>query len=200
MLETCGFRSQGNSNAESAAQLFAQADAYWRPRTFNVRPHMKVPPDQVTLREITAATVLAVTKLAVTEYQNRFVAPNAVSLAQALFAPDTWYRAIYSGEELVGFVMVSDQSQLVPRPEKPEAFVWRFMVDAKFQQKGIGRAALLLVIDHIRSKNIFDELKISYVPEEGGPEGLYLSLGFRPTGEVDDGEVVLSLSLNGTTA
>lgn len=161
---------------------------------------MKVAPDQVTLREITAATVRAVTKLAVTEYQNRFVAPNAVSLAQALFAPDAWYRAIYSGEELVGFVMVSDQSQLIPPPETPEAFVWRLMVDAKFQQKGIGRAAMLLVIDHIRSKNIFNELKISYVPEEGGPERLYLSLGFRPTGEVDDGEVVMSLQLNGTTA
>ena len=161
---------------------------------------MKVPADRVTLREITAETVRAVTKLAVTEYQNRFVAPNAVSLAQALFAPDAWYRAIYSGEELVGFVMVSDQSLLDPPPEMPEAFVWRLMVDAKYQYRGIGRAAMLLVIDHVRRKGMFDELKISYVPDSGGPEGLYLSLGFRPTGEVDDGEVVMSLQLNDSAA
>lgn len=41
----------------------------------------------VTLREITAETVGLVIKLAVADYQTRFVAPNAVSLAQALFAP-----------------------------------------------------------------------------------------------------------------
>jgi hypothetical protein len=44
--------------------------------------------DQVTLREITAETVRAVMKLSVTEYQTRFVAPNAWSLGQALFEMD----------------------------------------------------------------------------------------------------------------
>lgn len=38
--------------------------------------------DQVTLREITAETVRVVIKLKVSEHQNKFVAPNAVSLAQ----------------------------------------------------------------------------------------------------------------------
>ena len=46
-----------------------------------VRPHMGSIADQVTLREITAEMVRAVIKLSVTEYQHRFVAPNAVSLA-----------------------------------------------------------------------------------------------------------------------
>jgi diamine N-acetyltransferase len=152
--------------------------------------------DQVTLREITAETVRAVIKLSVTEYQNRFVAPNAVSLAQALFAPDAWYRAIYLGEEPVGFVMLSDDSLLEPMPANPEIGVWRFMVDAKHQRKGIGRVAMLLVIEHVRSKGIFKKLKLSYVPGEGGPEPLYLSLGFRPTGELDEREVVMELPLN----
>jgi len=155
--------------------------------------------DHVTLREITADTVRAVTKLAVTEYQNRFVAPNAVSLAQALFAPEAWYRAIYLDEELVGFVMLSDESLCNPRPESPEVGVWRFMVDAKHQHKGIGRAAMLLVIEHVRSKG-FKKLALSYVPAEGGPEQLYLSLGFRPTGEMDEDEVVMELALNESVA
>jgi diamine N-acetyltransferase len=152
--------------------------------------------DQVTLRQITAEMVRAVIKLSVTEYQNKFVAPNAVSLAQALFAPEAWYRAIYLGEEPVGFVMLSDDSLLESMPENPEVSVWRFMVDAKHQRKGIGRAALLLIIEHIRSKGIFKKLKLSYVPGEGGPEQLYLSLGFRPTGEVDESEVVMELPLD----
>ena len=150
---------------------------------------------QVTLREITADTVRAVMKLAVTEYQNRFVAPNAWSLGQALFAPEAWYRAIYLGDEPVGFVMLSDDSLLDPMPENPEVAVWRLMVDAKHQHKGIGRAAMLQVIDHVKKKGMFKKLAISYVPEEGGPEKLYLSMGFKPTGEIDDGEVVMELEL-----
>ncbi len=156
--------------------------------------------DHVTLREITAETVRAVIKLAVTEYQNRFVAPNAVSLAQALFAPDAWYRAIYLAEEPVGFVMLSDQSLLDPVPENPEVGVWRFMVDAKYQRKGVGRAAMLLVIEHVRRKGLFKKLAISYIPDDGGPEQLYLSLGFRPTGEMDEDEVVMELPLSGGAA
>jgi diamine N-acetyltransferase len=156
--------------------------------------------DQITLREITAETVRAVIKLSVTEYQNRFVAPNAVSLAQALFAPEAWYRAIYLGEEPVGFVMLSDDTLLEPMPENPAVSVWRFMVDAKHQRKGIGRAAMLLVIEHVRSKGIFKTLKLSYVPDEGGPEQLYLSLGFRPTGEMDECEVVMELPLDASVA
>ena len=156
--------------------------------------------DQVTLREITAETVRVVIKLSVTEYQNRFVAPNAVSLAQALFAPQAWYRAIYLGDEPVGFVMLSDDSLLDPVPDNPEVGVWRFMVDAKHQRKGVGRAAMLLVIEHVRRKGLFEKLSISYVPEEGGPEQLYLALGFKPTGEMDEDEVVMELPLGASAA
>jgi diamine N-acetyltransferase len=150
---------------------------------------------RVSLREISAATVRAVTALSVTEYQKRFVASNAVSLAEALFAPEAWYRAIHHGEELVGFVMLWDETLLVPAPENPKIGVWRLMVDAKHQHKGIGRAAMLLVIDHVRSRERVHKLSISYVPGPGSPEPLYSSLGFRPTGEIDEGEVVMALAL-----
>lgn len=149
----------------------------------------------VTLCEITAETVIPVVKLKVAEDQNRFVAPNAVSLAQALFAPEAWYRAIYLGDEPVGFVMLSDDSLRDPVPAQPEIGVWRLMVDARHQRRGIGRAALQLVIEHVRRKGLFDRLSISYVPGEGSPEALYRSLGFEPTGEVDEGEIVLALAL-----
>jgi diamine N-acetyltransferase len=85
-------------------------------------------------------------------------------------------------------------------PENPEVEVWRFMVDAKHQRKGVGRAAMLQVIEHVRSKGLFKRLRISYIPEEGGPEKLYLSLGFRPTGEMDEDEVVMELALGATAA
>jgi diamine N-acetyltransferase len=149
----------------------------------------------VSLREITSETVRAVVKLSVAESQKGFVASNAISLAQALFAPEAWYRAVYCTEELVGFVMLEDESLVKPPSEKPGIGVWRFMIDEKFQGRGIGRAALLLVIEHARSKGLFDTLELSYVPGPGCPEPFYRGLGFKPTGRMDDGEVILAFSL-----
>ena len=150
---------------------------------------------QVTLREITADTVIQVTRLSVAESQKGFVAPNAVSLAQALFAPEAWYRASYCGEELAGFVMLEDESLLRPSPASPKIGVWRLMVDAKFQGRGIGRAALLQVIAHARSKGLFTSIELSYVPGPGCPEPFYRSLGFCDAGRTDGIEIVLELPL-----
>jgi diamine N-acetyltransferase len=156
---------------------------------------MPLDPETVTLREITSETVRAVTKLSVAESQLGFVASNAVSLAQALFAPEAWYRAIHAGDALAGFVMVSDTSLRTPPPATPEIGVWRLMIDQRFQGQGIGRAALRLVIEHARAKGCFDKLELSYVPGPGCPEPFYRALGFRPTGAMDDDEVVLALPL-----
>ena len=64
----------------------------------------------VTLEEINSDTVRAVCKLVTTVEQQKFVAPNAMSLAQALFSDEAWYRAIHADGVLVGFVMLSDET------------------------------------------------------------------------------------------
>lgn len=151
--------------------------------------------DPVTLREISAETVRAVTRLQVRDEQAHFVASNAVSLAQALFAPEAWYRAIYAGEQLAGFVMLYDESLRAAPPATPQVVVWRLMVDRDFQGRGVGKAALALVVEHVRAKRIFSNLELSYVPGPGCAEPFYRKLGFVPTGKVDDGEVVLSLAI-----
>lgn len=157
---------------------------------------MAIDTDLVTLREITAETVVPVIKLAVTEDQKRFVATNAVSLAQALFAPEAWYRAIFHGEDLVGFIMLADESLRSAPPEKPGVGVWRLMIDARHQGRGYGRAALRLAIAHAGAKGLFEKLELSYVPGPGCPEPFYLALGFRHTGRRDGDEVVLELPLH----
>ena len=149
----------------------------------------------VTLREITAETVRDVTRLSVADSQQGFVAPNAVSLAQALFSDYAWYRAIYCADELAGFVMIADDTLRKTPVERPEVGVWRLMVDQRFQGRGIGRAAMLQVIEHVRRKGVFEHLDVSYVPGPGCPEPFYLGLGFRHTGLEDDGEIVLRLPL-----
>jgi diamine N-acetyltransferase len=143
----------------------------------------------VTLREITADTVRAICELAVREDQRHFVAPNAVSIAQAHFAPHAWFLAIHAGDTPVGFVMLSDQ------PEVPEYYLWRFMIDRRFQHLGFGRRAIALLIEHVRTRPGATELGTSTVPGDGSPQAFYEKLGFVPTGEVEDGEVVLRLPL-----
>jgi diamine N-acetyltransferase len=158
-------------------------------------PSDPIDPDLVTLREITQETVVTIVKLAVAESQKNFVAPNAVSLAQALFSQEAWYRAIYAGEEPVGFVMLYDESLRTPPPEAPGVGVWRFMVDERHQGRGVGRQALQRVIDHVRAKGVCTSLELSYVPGPGCPEPFYLSMGFRHTGRMEGDEVVLELAL-----
>ena len=144
---------------------------------------------QVTLREIDAGTVREICRLAVRPDQLQFVAPNAVSLAQALFAPHVWFRAIYAGDTAVGFV------QLDLDAEKPEYSLWRFMIDARYQKLGFGRAAMQLVIGRVRDLPGATELVTSVVPGEGSPLAFYEGLGFALTGEEDGGELVLKLPL-----
>ncbi len=145
----------------------------------------------VTLRPITEDTVRSVVDLEVAGAQRQFVATNAVSLAEALFAGRrAWYRAIYADETAVGFLMLYDD------PVKPTYYLWRFMIDQRYQKMGFGRRALELLIEHVKSRPGARELLLSYVPEEGGPDPFYRRLGFQDTGEVDDGENVMRLELS----
>lgn len=143
----------------------------------------------VTLREITAESLPAILKLAVADDQTAFVASNAVSIAQAYFSPEAWFRGVYAGDDPVGFVMLSD------KPDQPEYYLWRFMIDQRYQRTGLGAKAIALLVDHVRTRPNATELLTSVVPKPGGPRPFYESLGFKATGEIDEGEVVLSLEL-----
>ena len=151
----------------------------------------------VSLREITAQTVRQITALAVGPHQQRFVASNAVSLAEALFSAEAWYRAIYVDDAPAGFAMLYDESLRAAPPSPPQVGLWRFMIDYRFQGRGAGTAALEQVIAHVKGKGLFTSLQVSYVPGPGCPEPFYLRAGFQHTGKVDDGEIVLALPLAG---
>jgi diamine N-acetyltransferase len=99
---------------------------------------------KIALRKITGKTVRTICSLGVSEEQKKFVAPNAVSIAQAYYAKSAWFRAIYADETPVGFVMLAEV------PKRGRHYLWRFMIDAKYQGKGYGRRALDLVIRHVK--------------------------------------------------
>jgi diamine N-acetyltransferase len=143
----------------------------------------------VSLREVTGDTVWVVCNLRVSKEQEQFVAPNAFSIAQAHFSPEAWFRAIYADEVPVGFVMLKQV------PEKGSYYLWRFMVDERYQKKGYGRRALQLVIEHVRSMPHADELTLSYHKGDGCPQPFYEKLGFRDTGGMISSEYEMKLTL-----
>jgi diamine N-acetyltransferase len=141
----------------------------------------------VTLRDITKDNVRQILRLKVGPGQDTFVADNATSLAEAHFQPHTRFWAVYADETPVGFI------QLIDDADKPEFYLWRFMIDAAHQGKGYGRRALQLLIEYVRGRPNATGLELSFVPEDGGPEPFYRSLGFVPTGVIEHGEVVARL-------
>jgi diamine N-acetyltransferase len=154
---------------------------------------------RVTLREVTKETVRAICRLKVREGQEHLVASNAVSIAEAHFEPRAWFRAVYAGEDPVGFVMVYEDPEGTgnfPADYAPPLFyLWRFMIDGEHQGKGYGGRALELVIDHVRERPGAKELFLSVVPGEGSAEELYRRFGFERTGRFDEGEAELRLAL-----
>lgn len=144
-------------------------------------------PAAVTLREITRDTVREVMRLDVAERQAGFVAPNSVSIAQAHCEPKAWFRAVYAGEEAVGFVMVHED------PGKSEYFLWRLMIAHRHQGNGYGRRAMEMVIERVKTLPGADRLVTSYVPGDGSPGGFYHHIGFTDTGEEEHGELVTVL-------
>ncbi len=151
-----------------------------------------IPEAQVTLREVTEETVGEICELSdtLTEPKKSMVAPNAVSIAQAYFCEYAWFQAIYADETPVGFIMLYDN------PEKSEYFLWRMMIAEPHHGKGFGRRAVELLIEYVKTRPEAKELFVSSVPGEGSPEGFYRRLGFEPTGQIDEREVVMKLVLD----
>lgn len=143
----------------------------------------------VTLRPVTKENGRAIIKLKVAPEQEQFVATNPVSLAQAHFEKYAWYRAIYADETPVGFMMLYDD------PVEPEYFLWRLMVDQRYQHMGFGRKAIGLLIDYVKTRPGATELKVSHGEGEGNPGPFYASLGFEYTGDKIDDELIMRLPL-----
>jgi diamine N-acetyltransferase len=143
----------------------------------------------ITLREVTAENVRQICRLELKPGQERFVAPAAMSVAEAHYEPTSWLRAIYAGDELVGLALLAIDD------ETGSWGVWRFEIAADHQGKGYGREAMEAVIEHVRSLPGTTELLLSYVPGDGNPSGFYKRLGFEETDRWEEGERVMRLRL-----
>jgi diamine N-acetyltransferase len=138
--------------------------------------------------EVTRDNVRAACGLEIRPEQKGTVAPVAWSLAAAYTAPDiTWPRLVYDGDQIVGFIMGAFDPD--GEGELFRSFLWRLNIAAGYQGKGYGRFAVEGLCAEARHRGQ-RRLMVSWKQHEHGPEGFYLRLGFRPTGEHNQGEVV----------
>lgn len=139
----------------------------------------------ISLREITPENFKECINLKVADDQTGFVAPNVVSIAWTKVYPTANPFAVYSDDEMVGFVMYGLDT------EDNRYYLGRLMIAEKFQGKGYGKAATLAVIEKMKLVEDCKELYLSFVPENTNAERLYKSVGFERTGEISEGEIVM---------
>ena len=140
--------------------------------------------DLVSFKSITEENFDDILKMS-QEEDKQFVAPNVYSLAQAWLYPNARPYAIYASDKLVGFVMLDWDE------EERECGLWRFLIHKDERNKGYGKATILKVIEMAQKENKFDYVHLSYVPGNQSAEHLYETTGFKATGEIDDGEIVM---------
>jgi diamine N-acetyltransferase len=147
----------------------------------------------VTLRVIDESNRALVEALRVSKDALRFVDGVPESLEEAAaYDPRPWVRAVYRGAEPVGFVMLADDDPTCPW----RYYLWRLLVDTRFQGRGFGRAAVDLVAAYVQTRPGGDELvtSVAHYGDErdaGSPLDFYLRCGFERTGESHGPEIVL---------
>jgi diamine N-acetyltransferase len=150
----------------------------------------------VHFARLTARTVRQVCELSntLTPQQRKMVADNAVSIAQGHCSDSAWMRAVYAGEEPIGFIMLHTGSDYDDGIDCPGVFLWRFMIAGPYQGKGYGKKAIECLLAHLRSQGA-TELYTSCGQGEVSPEGFYRKMGFVPTGDHYDDEIEMVRAL-----
>jgi len=132
----------------------------------------------INLRDITKKNLISIIDLDVSKHQKDQVASNAVSIAQGHYSKTAWFKGIFNDDIAVGFVMLD----LII--EENKCFLWRFMIDKKYQGKGYGKIALSQVIEYVKSFKVFDNIGTSYVATDNSAEGFYKNFGFIESEEI----------------
>jgi diamine N-acetyltransferase len=150
----------------------------------------------VTLEPVTVDNFETLLEMQLPPEQDRWLANNACSIAQASFYPDWRMRAICEDGEAAGFLLYD----IASLDEKGHYGIYRFMVDHPRQGRGIGRRALQLLLQELRAQPDARRITICYKPENIVARALYRSCGFVEVGVDDSGEMIAEIRVREQSA
>ena len=154
---------------------------------------------KIHLEKVTEDNVEAIVKINVSKEQRKYVASNNWSLIDAYLSlaegEPVFPFGIYNGKTLVGFIMISYDNDWTGYErdawlnsdayrfykDKYYYYVWRFMIDKRFQGRGYGREALRLAIEFMRTFPCGEAeyCVLSYGQSNETAKKLYRSFGFE---------------------
>jgi diamine N-acetyltransferase len=124
----------------------------------------------VSLRPTNESNREAVEALRVSSDQEQFVSSVADSMLEAADEPGgrALYWAVYAEDTPVGFVMISDD--VAPgNPEYIPHFLWKLLIDERYQAQGFGTATLDLIVEYFRDRPGVEVLTTSAGQGYGSP-------------------------------
>lgn len=113
--------------------------------------------------------------------QEGLLPPVLYSLAQANFEDLTAYGVVRE-EKMVGLLMYGEFGGI--------CWLSRVLIDAEYQRRGIGHAAVSQLLQQLRRNISCREIRTSYAPGNYAAAQFFASLGFRPLEAQLDDEVV----------
>lgn len=117
--------------------------------------------------------------------QMGLVASNLYSIAEAQFLDGFSSMGIYKDNMMIGYALYGLD------PDDHHYWIYRFMIDERFQGKGYGSMAIAKVIDDVRKKeDRTDDLVLGYKPDNVIARKLYVKAGFVEEGLAPWGEMI----------
>ena len=142
----------------------------------------------VKFKKITQDNFDLAMEIEVTKEQDLVIAPTMYSLAQCYVYPEMKPFLIMKDDVAVGFILFI--------VDHKESFyeICRLMIDKNHQRKGYGKESMLLAIDYLKAEGA-KIIELSHRTDNPHPAKLYLDLGFEYTGEIEDQEKKMKLTL-----
>ena len=154
---------------------------------------------EIHLEKVTWDNYGKVLNLRVTKEQQNFVASNKASLIHAFLEQSSGTPvhafAIKNGEKIVGFIQLMYSkdwtgyeredwlsSEAYKQYEgKPYYYIWRFMIDKRYQRQGFGKESFKQALDFIKTfpDGKAEYVLLSYEPANEVGKKLYASFGFK---------------------
>ena len=144
------------------------------------------------LKPITEENFIDAFNLRLAPGQEEFVSRPIRSLAQAYVYRDQCQPfGIYADGKMIGYVMVIYDYDI------PEYDIWHMMIDASAQGRGYGGDALDRVLEYIKTKPFGGSDRVALICNKNNPAArkLYESRGFSATGNEDEDEIELALTV-----